>query len=291
MDRHSNYDKYHYDDYAIIGHISSPEEHFVEDARTHGELSSNKENTKGKPTKRKKRISTLITILLTILCFSVTLFLADIIASGTGLSAYVAIFAKKQKDNLVFYAVCASHSSDMSVSYKNAAAIREEGGGGYVLKKDTEYYVVLNVYESKSDAESVANKRSNYSILEIVVPPYDEKKYPSLSAAAETKDLYLESYRTFYDTANNVTEKKYSTEDMKRSLAQYKDKVVASVNAYTEKIKGKEDNATIDYKVVLAGIESAFENILSSSDRPVADARYYSIMILHQYSLFSKKYA
>ena len=290
MDRHSHYDKYHQEGYTIYGRISSPEDHFVEDARTFGE-SEYPSSDPDVPRKKRKGISRFLTAVITILCFSLTLFLADVIVNKGGLSAYVALFSKERKEIVTFYAVYATHSTEMAISYKNAAAIREEGGAGYVLKTDEHYYVVLNAYESEEDAKSVASKRTNYEILPIEIPAYDVKHYPVLEAAEPTKELYLEAFRVLYQAANDLAKKEYRAEDMKRTLEVFKEKVVASETAYAEKIKGMEDNAAIEYKVVLAEIRSAFENLLSSSEKPVADARYYSVMILHQYSLFAKKFS
>ena len=77
---------------------------------------------------------------------------------------------------------------------------------------------------------------------------------------------------------------------MKRKLEEQKEKIIANESAFAEKIKGKEDTTLIEYKVMLAEMRSAFENLTLSKEHLVSDARYYSVMILHNYSLFSAKY-
>ena len=79
-------------------------------------------------------------------------------------------------------------------------------------------------------------------------------------------------------------------EDVKRTLQAQKERVVAAESAYSEKIKGKEDNGKIEFKVYLAQTRSAFENLCEESNSLVADIRYYSIMILNSYAVFAEKY-
>ena len=83
---------------------------------------------------------------------------------------------------------------------------------------------------------------------------------------------------------------KFGKEDMKRALETQKQIIIAAENAYSESVKGQEDNGKIEYKVFLAQLRSAFENLIEEEENLVSDARYYSVMILHYYSLFANKY-
>ena len=259
-------------------------EHFVEDAR-----SANSLPQKSKKGKRRfgKGVTVLLTAAITLLCFSLTLVAADLIGGGS-LSAYTTLFQRKS-NRIAYYAVYATRSSDMSISYKNATAVREQGAAGYVWKEKEEYYVVLNVYDTKNAAEKVTERSKNYGVLKIEFPHFDSKKNPSLAAAEQSKDLYKEAYAALYDAANDLSAGKYQKEDMLRLISSYKQKVIAAEGAYAEKIRGAEDTASIEYKVILAEIRSAFEN-LENSDRLVADARYYAVMIVRSFALFAQKY-
>ena len=259
-------------------------EHFVEDAR-----SQKLPREKGKKKKSSGKAKTiLLTAAVTVLCFSLTLFAADLLGKTGSIGAYASLFQNRKKLT-AYYAVYATHSADMATSYRNASALREEGAAGYVLKEGDEYYVVLNLYENEADAEKVTERKSNYGVLKLEFPPFDVKKRPSLSAAENSKDLYKDAYQTLYQAANDLSAGKYQSEDMLRIVRRYKQKVIVTESAYAEKIRGAEDTASIEYKVILAEILSAFEN-LENSDKLVADARYYSVMIVRSFALFSKKY-
>ena len=261
--------------------------HTIEYERSTRPYSTPKPNISEK--RRYGRTRILVTVLVTIFAFSLTLFAADLLSGRSTIGEYVSLFTgKKNEKERTFYAVYATSTEDMSLAYKNAAAVRAEGGAGYVLKDQDIYYVILNCYQNESDAETVAAKEANYTIYKMIVPYLDADEainYPS------TTDIYLESYLLLYETANDLAAKKYGEEDMKRLLEKQREKVVAESDAYAESIRGKEDNRRIEYKVFLAEIKSSFDNLLTISNNLVADARYYGVMILHSYSLFAKKYA
>ena len=290
MDHFNDYEKYRYDDYTVLGRISSLEEHQVEDARSIPHAISPDNRKENKKTKRKKRKGVGVVIMMTVFCFSLSLFAADILGNHTGLSTYASLFlGKKEQEKSVYYFLYASASPDMGVSYKNASAIRAEGGAGYVMKKQNEYYVIVNAYSSFSDADKVQKRNTAYAILSLDITPFNLKKTKSLSLASPYKDLWEKAYLTLYESANALASKSYAEEDMKRAIRSFKESIVAKESSFAQSAKGNEDNAVIEYKVLLAEIRSAFEN-LENSDNILSDARYYSVMILHSYALFAEKY-
>ena len=287
----SEYDRYRYDEYSVQGRISAAQEHLVEDARTRRGLEEqNKPRRARKRKVRSEKSRTLLTVLITLLAFSLSLVAADLLSGRSTLTDYVAVFSRKNKEDVAFYAVYAMKTEDMALAYKNASAVRAEGGAGYVLKDQSVFYVVLNVYADEKDAKSVAEKEVNYSIYEICFPQIDAQS-EALSFLMPTKDLYFESYLALYQAANDLASGKYAEEDMKRSLEKQREKIAAAQDSYSESIRGKEDTVRIEYKVLLAEIKSAFDNLLSADKALVADARYYSVMIVHSYALFAQKYS
>ena len=291
MSNHPQYDRRRFDEYTVLGRVSSQEEHVVEDARTGRLPDRTRSNRAHNDKKRYSRTRILITVLITIFAFSLTLFGADILSGRSSIAEYVSLFTgKKNEKNTTFYAVYAMSTENMALAYQNASAVRSEGGAGYVLKDQNTYYVILNVYLTESDARSVAAKEANYGIYEMISLPLNTENEEE-SLFSTTEDLYSESYLLLYETANDLASKKYGEEDMKHILQKQREKIAAASESYAEKIRGKEDNYLIEYKVLLAEIKSAFDNLLSVSKNLVADARYYAAMILHSHCLFTKKYA
>ena len=263
-------------------------EHFVEDARTKPRPDMPKEERSDKR-KFSKGKTILLTVMITLLAFSLSLVAADILGNG-GIRLYTSLFNKNKTGVVTYYAVYATHSTDMSVSYKNASVVREEGGAGYVMKEGDEYYVVLNIYDDEENAKRVSERKANYGIIELEVYDFDVEKQPSLADAEIGKDLYREAYLTLYQAANDLASGKYAKEDMKRALASTKQKVTTVENAYSEKVTGITDTPAIEFKVMLAEIRSSFENLEQNDERLVADARYFSVMIVRSYADFTRKY-
>lgn len=297
MSRYSDYNRYKSEGYTIYGRISAPsEDHTVEDART-PKSRRNEKSGRGTPEKDERRPPLskkgkwVFLISLTLLAFCLTVVAADLLTGNATLSEYVSLFRKQEESGETYYAVYASKSEDMGISYRNAEVIRGEGGAGYVMKSGTEYYVVVNVYESKEDAEKVTKKNAGYALLPLTLQAVDETKYPSLSDAENGKELCKKAYETLYLTSNEVAKGTYGASEMKKKLRPIREEIAAYEEKYQAEIAGKEDQAGIEYKVILKEMIGAFDNLDTHNKELVAEARYYAVMILHSYSLFSAKYA
>ena len=142
MSRYFDYSSHKSEGYAIYGTISAPnEEHTVEDARTPktaGGERRRREVPKKKAPKAhsfSKKGRWLFIICLTLLAFSLTVVAADLITGNATLAEYVSLFRKKKENGETYYAVYASKSEDMGISYRNAGVIGSEGGAGYVIDR------------------------------------------------------------------------------------------------------------------------------------------------------------
>ena len=299
MDRWNGYEKYKYDDYTVFGTISSSEEveHSVEDARTkkrdtgRGERA---EDTKQNEPKRKNGNKTgfFLVICITVLCFCLTAVAADLFSGNATFSTYAnLLFGKTDKANYaVYYLVYATKGEDMGLAYKNASAIRKEGGAGYVLKSGESYYAVLNAYEKKEDAEKIANKQANYGIFELKLLAFDLEKAKGLKGAATNENLYEKVFRTLYETATAYQKGIYSEDNVKFALNSIKEEIAVAEESFERSSGNPAANAVLDYKVLLRTMKSSIENILSSESDPLSLLRYYAVSILHSQALFREKY-
>lgn len=298
MSRYSDYNRYKSEGYTIYGRISAPnEEHTVEDARTPKNVENEKRRREPAERSDRKRHPLsktgkwIFVVCLTLLAFSLSVIAADLITGNATLAEYVSLFRRQKESGETYYAVYASKSEDMGISYRNAEVIRGEGGAGYVIKSGTEYYVVVNVYESKEDAEKVTKKNAGYALLPLTLQTVDDAKYPALSDAENGKALCKKAYETLYLTSNEVAKGTYGASEMKKKLRPIREEIAAYEEKYRAAIGGKEDQVGIEYKVFLKEMIGAFDNLDAHEKDLVAEARYYAAMILHSYSLFSLKYA
>ena len=291
MGNYEGYDKYRYDGRVLYGTVSETDmEHAIEDVRSPREM--NVRNSVERENKKKhcgRGRKGTIAICIAIFLFSVTVFLADVLSGASTLSDYVALFTAADSGE-TYYAVYATHSQDAGISYKNAAAIQAEGGAGYVMKRGEEYYVIVSAYSSEKEAKNVTDKHAGYGITKIKIPAFSCSAHPTLAAAERGKDLYHKAYETLYNAANEMATGTYGTAEMKKILSSMREEIAAYEESYRTSISGKEDAAGIEYKVQLKEMLAAFDNLLAHENDLVAEARYYSVMILHSYSLFAEKY-
>ena len=294
MSNKNGYDQYRYDGYTVYGTISPQnEEHTVEDARTPKQLPQESKNVRKKEkqkSKIKKSRKRAIIVCVTIFLFSLTVFLADIISGNASFATYASLFKKDKLNYTPYYAVYATHSEDMGISYRNASVIHKEGGAGYVLKNEDMYYVIVSVYSDKKDAQSVIDKNDNYAMLTLKVYDYSYERQPSLVHMESGKDLYKKTYEALYSIGNELAAGKYGNDEMKKKIIPLREELAAYEESYKASISGKEDTAEIEFKVQLKEMISAFDNMTSIENGSAAEARYYSAMIIHSYSIFSEKY-
>ena len=290
MDNDNGYDKYKYERYTIYGTISAPsEEHFVEDMRSEGapreKTTPKKETYRGKRTRKHAFILCLV-----LLCFSLTVVAADVISGHSTLADYVAVFHREEAKGTTYYLVYASHSADVGISYKNASVIRAEGGAGYVMKRGDEHYVVVNAYAAEADAEAVVKKNPAFSYFALSLREMGAKDAATLPYAKNGDALCKKSYEALYEAANRLSADEYDVTTVKREFTRLRDEITAHEESVSADVSGSEDGAAIEYKVQLKAMKSAFENLLSHDAELASEARYYAVMILHSYSLFSEKY-
>ena len=298
MSRMDGYEKYKYDGYTVFGRISGEDEidHAVEDARTRPRaIEENGEKQKPKKSREKartKRTSGFLIACITILCFAFTAFAADLFSGNASLATYASLLlGKKQKENFeTYYLVYATHAEDMGVSYKNASVIQKEGGAGYVMKIGKEYYVILNAYAKKEDAEKVAKKQATFGVYELKLYSFDPEKAKDLKGAAINASLYKKVVETLYDQAIGTQEKIYSASDVKAALLPIKEEIAVAEETFSRTATNGGANAVLDYKVLLRTMKSSIENIIQSESDLLPLLRYYSVSILHSEALFREKY-
>ena len=81
-----------------------------------------------------------------------------IVSSVSNINANMSAVVVSAKD---YYAIQSGEYSTIEEATLQSQKVREIGGAGYVYKKDDNYKVLLSVYDSKTDAESVVDKISS----------------------------------------------------------------------------------------------------------------------------------
>ena len=108
----------------------------------------------------------------------------------------LAVFIKPIKtSNYEFYFVKANSFSTYSQANIFAQEIQKSGGAGYI-HLDKKYHVIINFYQNKKDAESVAeNLKNDYQNIEVYT--ISAKKFKNLQNLSKNQNKSIENLSNF----------------------------------------------------------------------------------------------
>jgi len=112
--------------------------------------------------KRKKRGGNVIFVLFVLfLCFALILLATDIISNG---KIAATLTSALRKNDYEYYAV-AVEKQDRSSAYSKSLTVKQGGGAGYVYIKDNRFYVLFSAYADMTEANNVAAKNTDSTVL------------------------------------------------------------------------------------------------------------------------------
>lgn len=150
-----------------------------------------------------------ICILAIILCFSLTLLLADYFSNGYLLSENAAA------PGYDYYAVVSGSYADKATAENYATNTRSRGGAGFIYYTQGEYAVITNIYRDYDDAESVLKKLNKAgTFAEIRGIRLQTYSLSSLAKADRTRYIAADGYYTeAFDKLSELA-KKFDLEEM-----------------------------------------------------------------------------
>lgn len=205
-----------------------------------------------KPKKNGNRFFFLIlTIFCVGLCVVISHFFASVITTGaTGISTSTNY--SSQTETTLYALSLASYATETQAKdYANT--VTRQGAGGYVLQKDSKFYVIASIYEKKNDAESVKKNLTENANAEII-----EIKISKLS---------------LNNVSNNTIKKEYSTmiSELKEAyLKLYDISVSLDTSVYSE------TKSRIEIDAVKTNLQTELDKI--SSGTSSSDGVYYIII-------------
>lgn len=194
-------------------------------------------NSIKKPKKNGNRFFFLIlTIFCVGLCVVISHFFASVITTGAvGISSSTN-FSSQAETTLYALSLASYPTETQAKDYANT--VTRQGAGGYVLQKDSKFYVIASVYEKKNDAESVKKnltENANTEIIEIKINKLSlnnasnnnlKKEYYSM--ISELKETYLKLYDISVSLDTSVyseTKAKIEIDAVKTNLQNQLDKI------------------------------------------------------------------
>lgn len=262
-------------------------------------------NNKSLKMKNGKRIKkklpfrrTFIVVCVILLCFFVTILVADSLTGGYVLDELQTILTNESRINNVYYAVECRTFEDIDSARVYANTLRARGGAGYVVN-DNGYRVLAEMYSSRSDAESVARSLKldgeDARVYSVEIKDVDYSKFPSSTRNVVKNTLkYIDDvYMELYTIGLDLAEKRIDESMAKsRVIGLYK-----KMNNVSVEFNANCDNETNDINIIkvrvqLRAVEGVLENLGGDTvERPslIADIRYTSCLIVVSHSMLTKE--
>ena len=103
-----------------------------------------------------KRVVTIVIVV--VVCFSILFLWVDFFAKGNVTRSIYSLIVKTE---YVYYFVASSYAT-RDMAHAGALAAENAGGAGYLFAENGNYYVLYGVYHSKTDAQKVIDRNTNY---------------------------------------------------------------------------------------------------------------------------------
>ena len=152
----------------------------------------------------------------------------------------------KKTNNLTYYLLSSSMHADYDKALSYSSEIQNRGGAGYIYKYG-QYYVILNAYFSKTDAEKVLNKtKKDYPASKIIIYKIEFNKSRLNDINKNLINVITKNIETSYNIVlsldtNEITTKQATNmlrtlnSNMKSSIEEYKSHFT-SYSSDTQKI-------------------------------------------------------
>lgn len=237
-----------------------------------------------------------LAVALVLICFTLTILVADLLSNGYVTNKVSGVFKGKGNET-TYYAVELASFTDMNSARVLSSEVRDSGAGGYVIN-DELYRVIAEVYPTKNDALSVSAKLNlnGYvtGIYTIRIGEVDYSLFP-LSTRNITKDVmgYADKlYKEFYQLALDMDNGKTDFSGAKTAVNNINSELKGLLIDYKSNCEDHLDDESV-VKVVsqLNALIGAVGNINTESDNlrdMVSDIRYVNAMILNTHRALTK---
>lgn len=255
----------------------------------------------GKKVKKKSSSrKTLIVIVTILLCFAVTILVADSLTGGYVLEEIQTILAGKSSIIKTYYGVECGTFNDLESARLYANGLRAKGGAGYVMK-DEFYRVFVEIYSSEEEAEQIAKSLKlsgeDAKVYKFNIKEFDYGKFPDSTRNVVKNVLkyndriYLELYTIGVELDKGNIDTNTAISRI-RGLKEEMHNVVVEFEADVDNKVG--DINVIKVTVQLKAIEGALLNLSEDTVKRqnlLADIRYSSCLIVNSYRQLSEEMA
>lgn len=234
----------------------------------------------------------LFTVSLIVLCFCITIVVADTLSGGYILNSLQASIVNRNKVDTTYYGVEMISFSDYNSARVFAQQLRQQGGAGYVVE-DEVYRVIAELYDTEEEALSVLKKLPAASgeakIYKIEIPIINYANFPS-STRNLVKNIMpyaQKTHSTLFAVSVALSQKEIDEANAISKITSLKNEIQSMLTDFESGADNNvEDKNVFKVRLELLAVVAGLENLCNKNiSRPnlLCDIRYTGVMCINSF--------
>lgn len=195
-------------------------------------------------------------------------------------------------DEVKYYAVSLYNSDEFSNIAEEVNNVKLQDGAGYVLKYSNKYYLIANIYSTKTDAENVVNNNTNIdaNILEIKLNKLIISKSftnQEITCLKNALGLVNRAYEKLYEICVSLDRGEILDAEAKQKLQVFKETCQEEKESFNLVFQNNLENIISRVKIFQSEVISNISMILISQNTS-SDIKYATASIIDSFLLLQK---
>lgn len=215
-----------------------------------------------------KKNGKFFAIITLIVCFCLSLTLADLFSNVITIKAFNNISTTGKQTQYTFYAISLFDGTTESTAKEQVSNIIKQGGAGFIWKKDNKFYVLASAYLEENDAKMVKNnlkeKDISASIVKISIPEIAiSGSFSSLENSTLTSALkvFKTTYESLYDVSVSLDTKIKTETECKMEITDIKNNLSKTEVAFSSVFDSKLTTNLLQIKIALTSLLTLLEDL------------------------------
>lgn len=217
----------------------------------------------------------------------------DFLTQG-GVIGALADMAEATKIQKTYYFLASAEFDTLTDARAYSAALRLQGGAGYVAKRGDTYYVYAEMYDNRQTAEAVSQKNKDSRLIELNVKNanlkrFDQKFRAALEGFLDYGPVLCEEMIQIADALQSGTTTVQAAKEKVNALKDGLDQDIKQLNVFVDQMAGDDAQTIIDDMRAALGLLDNLTNDELSRPNFLCDVRYYRIQIALNYAELCRK--
>lgn len=221
---------------------------------------------------KNKLFNKIFVVAFCTITLSIMLVLADLFSGFITVGSYSFASENISVSEYTVYAVCTSSYNKKILADEMVETIQQQGGAGYVYAGDKLYYLIAGIYQTKGDAEKVAeniiSSKPQTSIIAITAPAItlsSNLDQTEKNAVNKSISLFKSMYKDLYDIAVSLDTALIEEITARLQVNQLSSEVSTNLNDFETLFSNSITTELLKIKLALQEMQTYLNNLINSS--------------------------